>query len=86
MSVSDPFLIERLTSTIPVSQLSTLEHAAYLQRLEDVLQLFGIDAASDGRGIHFVEPGVGEEDQPLVAALTTLVARRFGTWTPLPEQ
>ena len=66
-----------------MSQLSTLEHAAYLQRLEDVLQLFGIEAASDGHGIQFVEPGAGEEDQPLI---TTLVARRFGTWTPLPEQ
>lgn len=85
MSVPDSFLFERLTSIIPVRVVSTLERAEYVERLQDVLRLFDIDAVSDGRGIHFDGPGVGEEDQPLVAALTTLVSRRFGTWAPLPE-
>jgi hypothetical protein len=80
MEVGDPFAIERLVATIPVRSLGQLDRLDYLQRLEDVLRLFAIDAVSDGHGIEFRGDGVAEDDQPLVSAIATLAARRFGWW------
>lgn len=49
----------------------------YQFRVSEILRLFDIDAVGDETGVYYGGKGVELEDQPLLWAIRTLVARRF---------
>lgn len=50
----------------------------YQIRVAEVLNLFDIEAVGDETGVYYGDEGVELEDQPLLAAIRILLARRFG--------
>ncbi|GAA1860428.1 hypothetical protein ACFQZV_00610 [Microbacterium koreense] len=67
-----------LTEGIPVRTSRELSVQDYAKRACDVLATFDIRAVADARGgIRFID-GLDHDDEPLVAAVIRLVARRFG--------
>jgi hypothetical protein len=74
----DAIVTSRIMDAIPVEPSQTVAAHEYASRLVQILRLVDIDAEADERGgIEFGGRGVGLEDQPLVAALESLVSRRF---------
>lgn len=68
----------RIIAEIPVHAVSRVTELEYLHRVSEVLRLFEIDATGDQTGLYFGSGGVQEQDQPLVFAILSLTARRFG--------
>ncbi|WP_442544778.1 hypothetical protein ACSBOX_03240 [Arthrobacter sp. KN11-1C] len=70
--------VARTLSTIPVRVSRQMTDTEYQFRVAEVLNLFDIEAVGDETGVYYGDEGVELEDQPLVAAIRILLARRFG--------
>lgn len=73
---SDPSEVARLLALMPVQWAGDLSLDEQIQRRVAVYNAFGIGAAAVQDGIEY-DPGVGPDNQPLLAALDALFSRRF---------
>lgn len=68
--------VAKLLALMPVQEAGGLSREELLSRRVDLYNIFGIGAIAVKEGIEY-RPGVGPEDQPLLAALEELLERRF---------
>lgn len=73
---TDQSEVAKLLSLMPVQPAGSLSRDEQIQRRVALYKAFGIGAVAVADGIEY-EPGVGLEDQPLLAALDALFVRRF---------
>jgi hypothetical protein len=73
---AEPSEVAKLLSLMPVQEAGTLSLDEEIRRRATLYNAFGIGATAVGDGIEF-DPGVGPEDQPLLAALDELFVRRY---------
>jgi hypothetical protein len=79
MEIPDDFEVRRILEDIPVDSIRTADFAEYRERLMRVSREFDVFLiADDDGGFSFEGEGLQEEDQPLFAAISVLLARRLG--------
>ncbi|MBW9119066.1 hypothetical protein JNB63_03075 [Microbacterium trichothecenolyticum] len=75
---ADPSEVAKLLTLMPVQWAGNLSLSEQIQRRVTLYNAFGIGATAIEDGIEY-DPGVGPEDQPLLAALDALFTRRFSS-------
>lgn len=73
---ADQAEVSKLLELMPVQAMDGLPVGEQIDRRVALYNLFGIGAVAHDGGIQY-EPGVELQDQPLLAALDVLFARRF---------
>jgi len=73
---ADPSEIEKLLALMPVREAGSLPVQEQVERRVALYNAFGISAIALDGGIEY-RPGVDVRDQPLLAALDSLLERRY---------
>lgn len=68
--------VAKLLALMPIQEAGSLSTEELLSRRVDLYNVFGIGAVARDGGVEY-QPGVGPDDQPLLAALEELFERRF---------
>jgi hypothetical protein len=74
---TDPAEVAKVLALLPVNETQPVSPEELIERSVAVYNLFDIAAVARDGGITFEGSGVGVLDQPLLAALEILLARRF---------